>query len=238
MSAAEFTSILQTDSWFKMAPPALQQAIVDIGFPRSLRPGQTLFHRGEPAAGVFGVLEGRLAAFGVSEHGDEALQVHLDPVIWFGEMGLYDDLPRAHHVRAVSQSTVIFLPQEQLRCFLQKNPEYWFHFGILLTTKLRLSFFLHDGRKLESNDLRVARLLLVITQSFGPKSENTKPRLVIHQQEVAEMLGMSRQTVNQALQRLQAEGLLHIAYNKIEILDIAALQNKVHYENWLPVAPS
>lgn len=50
-------------------------------------------------------------------------------------------------------------------------------------------------------------------------------------------LGMSRQTVNQVLQRLKCAGLIKLAYNRVEILDLASLQAKVRFQDWLPVSP-
>ncbi|CAH0351138.1 Crp/Fnr family transcriptional regulator [Aquabacterium sp. CECT 9606] len=227
--------ILGKDPWFKEVPPLLQSALLQIGVVRRLRTGQRLFSRGDPTNGVYALLDGRLAALDVNEHGSEAIQLHLDPVSWFGEMGLYDRLPRVHHIRAERVSTVLWLNDQLLRAHLEQCPQHWHHFGLLLTQKLRLALFILDGRKLDSNDLVVARTLLMIAQSYVPGSGPVKSRVTIQQQEVADMLGMSRQTVSLALQRLKAEGILQIAYGKVEILDVPALQAKVHYENWLPV---
>lgn len=77
-----------------------------------------------------------------------------------------------------------------------------------MTQKLRLAPFILDGRKLDSNDLVVARTLLMIAQSYVPRGDGPVILSVtIQQQEVADMLGMSRQTVSQALQRLKAKGI-------------------------------
>ena len=228
----DVAGILATDTWYRDLPASLQQALVKIGVPRRLQAGQRLFSRGDA------VLEGRLAAIDVSEHGDESVQLHLEPVSWFGEMGLYDRLPRVHHIRAEQAATVLWLSDVLLREHLKREPEHWFHFGLLLTQKLRLALFVLEGRKVDSNDLRVARILLMLAQSALSAKGETKQRVSIQQQEVAEMLGMSRQTVNQALQRLKAEGLLQLAYNKVEITDLEALRAKVHFENWLPLMRS
>jgi CRP-like cAMP-binding protein len=234
----DIAGILATDTWYRDLPPSLQQALLRIGVPRRMQPGQRLFSRGDATNGLYTVLEGRLAAIDVSEHGDESVQLHLEPVSWFGEMGLYDRLPRVHHIRAEQPSTVLWLSDTLLREHLRQEPEHWFHFGLLLTQKLRLALFVLEGRKVDSNDLRVARILLMLAKSALSGTGQTKQRVSVQQQEVAEMLGMSRQTVNQALQRLKAEGLLQLAYGKVDILDLQALQAKVHFENWLPLMRS
>lgn len=234
-SIIDVAGILGKDPWFREAPELLQSTLLEIGVTRRLPQGQRLFSRGDATNGVYALLEGRLAALDVNEQGDEAIQLHLEPVSWFGEMGLYDRLPRVHHIRAEQASTVLWLNDPLLRAHLEQCPQHWHHFGLLLTQKLRLALFMLDGRKLDSNDLVVARTLLMIAQSYIPGVGPAKSRVTIQQQQVADMLGMSRQTVNQALQSLKAEGILQLAYGKVEIMDMAALQAKVRYENWLPV---
>lgn len=235
-STINVADILGKDAWFRDVPGLLQSALLQIGVTRRLRTGQRLFSRGDASNGMYALLEGRLAALDVNEQGDEAIQLHLDPVSWFGEFGLYDRLPRVHHIRAEQASTVLWLNDQLLWAHLEQCPQHWHHFGLLLTQKLRLALFMLNGRKLDSNDLVVARTLLLIAKSYVPGGDGpVKSRVTIQQQEVADMLGMSRQTVSQALQRLKTEGILQIAYGKVEILDVPALQAKVHYENWLPV---
>jgi len=220
VNTIDVAGILGRDPWFRDVPDLLQSTLLRIGVTRRLSQGQRLFSRGDATNGVYAVLEGRLAALDVNEQGDEAIQLHLDPVTWFGEMGLYDRLPRAHHVRAEQASTVLWLNDQLLRSHLEQSPQHWHHFGLLLTQKLRLALFMLDGRKLDSNDLLVARTVLMIAQSYQPGSGLAKSRVAIQQQQVADMLGMSRQTVSQALQRLKAEGILQLAYGKVEILDV------------------
>jgi CRP-like cAMP-binding protein len=237
MSRDNIRAILKQDSWYANLPEALQEQLLSIGVPRSLEEGRRLFSRGDATCGVYCVLEGRLAAFAVNEQGDEAIQIHLEPGQWFGEIGLFDKLPRMHTVRSAMDSSVLWLDDAKLRAMLMASPEHWPHFSLLLTKKLRLALFVLDGRMLSSNELRVARLILMIARQYEPGGTAATRRITVDQQEVAEMLGMSRQTVNQILQRLKLEGLIELAYNKVEIKDFEALQHKVQYENWLRITP-
>lgn len=228
-------SALIRDAWFGSLPTAMQQGVLDMSSTKTLNKGQRLFSRGDPTDGVYAVLQGRLAAVDVNEHGDEAVQIHLEPVFWFGEMGLFDGLPRAHHVVAEEPSALLWLDNQRLRNFLNTEPTFWAHFGKLVTHKLRLALFLLDGRKLASNELKVARLLLRYAKGLDLDGHAMKQRLTMHQQEVADMLGLSRQTANAALQKLKSAGLIALSYNKVEIVDHAALEEKVQFHNWLPM---
>lgn len=230
-------AIMKRDSWYANLPESLQEQLLSIGVPRSLEEGRRLFSRGDASCGVYCMLEGRLGAYAVSEHGDEAIQIHLEPGQWFGEIGLFDKLPRLHTVRSAMDSTVLWLDDTRLRALLASNPGHWLNFALLLTKKLRLALFVLDGRMLSSNELRVARLILMMARQYEPGGTAATRRITIDQQEVADMLGMSRQTVNQILQRMKMEGLIELAYNKVEIKSFEALQHKVQYENWLRVTP-
>lgn len=230
-----FEATLLKDAWFGSLPASMQQGLLNISSLKMLNKGQRLFSRGDPTDGVYVIVLGRLAAMDVNEHGDEAIQLHLDPVFWFGEMGLFDGLPRAHHVVAEEASTLLWLDNLRLRDFLNTDPTFWPHFGRLLTHKLRLALFILDGRKLASNELKVARLLLRYAKGLDLDSHAMKQRLTMHQQEVADMLGMSRQTANHALQKLKGAGMIALSYNKVEIVDHAALEEKVQFHNWLPM---
>lgn len=228
--------ILRKDAWFASLPSAMQAGMIGLSASRRLKKGQSLFFRGDATDGVYALLEGRLDALTASEHGDEAVQIQMHPVFWFGEMGLYDKLPRAHHVRAAEPSLLMWMDNQRLRHFLNTHPDFWFHFGLLLTQKLRLALFMLDGRMLVSNELRVARVLLLMSQHYAPGQGRSSKRLFIQQKELAEVLGMSRQTVNHVLHRLKASGLIELSYSQVDIVDLPALQEKVQYDNWLPTA--
>jgi len=227
---------LRKDAWFGGLPAAMQAGLIGLSGTRRMKKGQSLFFRGDPTDGVYALIEGRLDALTASEHGDEAVQIQMEPVFWFGEMGLYDKLPRAHHVRAVEPSLVMWMDNQRLRAFLNTQPEFWFHFGLLLTQKLRLALFMLDGRMLVSNELHVARVLLLMSQHYAPGQGKSRSRLLVQQKELAEVLGMSRQTVNNVLQRLKAAGLIELAYSQVDIIDLPALEEKVQFGNWLPTA--
>ncbi len=228
--------ILHADTWFASLPEAMQQGMLNIASTKRLKKGQRLFARGDATDGVYCLLEGRLSALDGNEHGDEAVQLHLCPVFWFGEMGLFDKLPRAHQIRAETPALLLWLDNQRMRDLLNEHPAFWYHFGLLVTQKLRLALFALDGRMLNSNELRVGRMLLMMAKLYTPDHQDIRLRLPVAQQEVAEMLGMSRQTVNVVLQRLKADGLVDVAYNRVEITHLAGLEEKVRFNDWLPVS--
>lgn len=145
ISREDIRGILKRDSWYAELPEALQAHLLDIGVPRQLENGERLFRRGDTTDGIYCVLDGRLTVSGRSECRDEAVQIHLEPGQWFGEIGLFDQLPQPHTVRSDLNSTVLWLNDIKLRVLLESMPEYWLHFGLLLTKQLRLTLAVLSG---------------------------------------------------------------------------------------------
>ena len=96
---------------------------------------------------------------------------------------------------------------------------------LLIQLNERLGQFIgmveHD--RLLGPDARLARCLAVDVQP-APVSRASRPTLPISQEEIGQLVGLSRQRVNQALQRLEQAGLLRIDYGGITVLDLAGLR--------------
>lgn len=64
----------------------------------------------------------------------------VEPPYWFGEISLFDGLPRTHDAFADSASTLLLLPQAGLLALLEREPQHWRDFALLMSHKLRLAF--------------------------------------------------------------------------------------------------
>jgi CRP-like cAMP-binding protein len=91
-----------------------------------------------------------------------------------------------------------------------------------MSQKLRLAFIALEQMSLLPAAPRLARRLLLIAENYG----EGEPRRVIHlaQEQLALMLAISRQTTNQILKELQAQGIVRLSYGEIEIVDFARLR--------------
>lgn len=105
----------------------------------------------------------------------------------------------------------------------QRTPELWRHLGVLVCGKLRLSFLVVEDLALPV-PTRVARRLVLFAERYGEWTDRTSRVVEVSQEQLATMLSVSRQTVNQALKELESRALLRVAYGKIEIVDHAALR--------------
>ena len=217
-----YLSQLSQGHWFAALPQALRQSLLDMAQVQRLDAGQRLFRRGDKPCGLYAVVEGAVRVGAVSENGKEALLTLVEPPYWFGEISLFDGLPRTHDAFADSASTLLLLPQHDLLALLEHEPQHWRDFALLMSHKLRLAFITLEDMSLLPAAPRLARRLLLIAENYG----ESEPRRVLHlaQEQLALMLSLSRQTTNQILKELEAQGIVRLTYGEIEILDLQRLR--------------
>ncbi len=214
--------LLRQGHWFAGLPEPLSLALVEMAQVQRLEAGQRLFRRGDKPSGLYAVIEGAVRVGAVSESGKEALLTLVEPPYWFGEISLFDGLPRTHDAFAESASILLLLPQAELLALLERQPQHWRDFALLMSHKLRLAFLALEDMSLLPAAPRLAHRLLLIAENYG----EGEPRQVLHlaQEQLALMLSLSRQTTNQILKDLEAQGIVRLTYGEIEILDRARLR--------------
>ncbi|WER48283.1 Crp/Fnr family transcriptional regulator [Cupriavidus sp. WKF15] len=224
---------LRASAWFCQLPQALQQALLEDGAWRQLAAGEALFARGDAFDGLYCVAGGTMQVDAAGESGKAALLGLLEAGAWFGEICLFDGLPRTHDARAVHAALLWHIPRASLERRLAQHPSWWREFGLLLAAKTRMVFDFVEEMQLLPPAARIARRLAAIARGYGnpPSTEGetpAHPRAVqtvrIPQEQLAQMLGLSRQTVNQALRELESRGLLRLRYGSVDLLDLVALE--------------
>lgn len=226
------TAQLERSAWFAGAPAALRAGLRAAGRVRTLRAGERLFLRGDPADGIYCVLEGAMRVGAASAAGREALLAVVGPAQWFGEIALFDAGVRTHDAYAERDSTLFHVPRAALVALLDATPAWWRAFGLLLAQKLRLAFDAIEETALLPAAPRVARRLLLLATGYGETGRAAgaphEARVVhVPQEDLALMLALSRQTVNQILRQFERDGLVALRYGEIEIVDAARLEQHV-----------
>jgi CRP/FNR family transcriptional regulator, cyclic AMP receptor protein len=220
---APYRSRLDASPWFVELPDALREHLLALAVPRSLDAGQTLFRRGDPPCGLYAVLTGGLTIGAVDAGGKEALLTIAEPITWFGEISLFDGLPRTHDAIAAEPTLLLHLPQAALRDLLDREPHYWRHFALLMAQKLRLSFITVEAMSLMPAARRLATRLLLIAEGYGGISVG-HTHIALSQERLASLLSLTRQTTNQLLKDLAARRVVRLHVGAIEILDVDALR--------------
>ncbi len=217
-----YLPLLRTGHWFSNLSPALQDELLSSAQVRRLQAGERLFHRGDQPCGLYAVVEGAIRVGAVSVTGKEALLTLVEPPYWFGEISLFDGQPRTHDAFAEGPTVLLHVAQNALSALLHRQPGYWRDFALLMSQKLRLAFIALEQISLLPAAPRLAQRLLMIADNYGEGD----PRRVIHlaQEQLALMLAISRQTTNQILKDLQAQGIVRLTYGEIEIVDFQRLR--------------
>lgn len=221
--AHAYRSLLLSGHWFSHLPAELQDALLAAADVRRLEPGQRLFSRGDKPCGLYAVVAGSMRIGASSAEGKEALLMLIEPPYWFGEISLFDGQPRTHDAYADGACTLLNVPQAALLSLLDRQPQHWRDFALLLSQKLRLAFIALEEMSLLPAAPRLARRLVMIAEGYGEVSGERRT-LHLAQEQLALMLAISRQTTNQILKDLEAQGILRLTYGEIEILDLARLR--------------
>lgn len=224
-----YLPVLQTGRWFAHLPPDFAQPLIAMAQLRHLPTGEVLFRRGDAPCGLYAVVRGAVSISGTGGRADEAraaLLIRLEPPHWFGEISVFDNSARTHDAQATEPTTLLHIPHERLQAWLREHPEHWHALALLLTDKLRTAFVAMEELALLPAPLRLARRLVVMAEGYGQWTAEGRSRRVLSlsQEQLSQMLAISRQTTNQILKDLEARGLVRVNRGEVEILDLESLR--------------
>ncbi|MEN8347474.1 Crp/Fnr family transcriptional regulator [Acinetobacter nosocomialis] len=214
---------LKENTWFSLLPEAFQNFILEHGKQKTFEKNNYVFRAQDVFDGIYTVLEGSISLGYVDVNGNEALSAIAEPIMWFGEISLIDHEPRSHDAIALKKSTVLHIPAKPLNDLLKDNPYYWYYFARLTSQKLRYVFLEQIAIQTRSLSQRLAQRLLFILEGYGNHLIVQERQIHISQDQLANMLTVSRQTINHELNLLEKQNIIKISFRKIEILDIEKL---------------
>lgn len=166
--------------------------------------------QGERSNSLYVVLEGRLKVYATDEEGRQTLLAFLNQGDFFGELSLLDGQPRSASVMTVAKSRLLCLTQDAFQRFINDHPGQML--AMLRVLALRLRALDSTIQSLSTLDVygRVARVLL------GEAEQGQETPRLTHQ-EIAEMVGSSREMVSRILGDLRKGGYISIDNKRITI---------------------
>ena len=187
-------------------------------------PGELICRRGRTATYWFGVVDGLLKMSTETADGHTITYSGLTAGGWFGEGTVMKREPYRYNVQALRKSLVAGLPVDTFHWLLDHS--IGFNRFVMNQLNERLAQFIGtiEADRTPSPEQRVARNLAALVNPvlFPGVGEVLR----ITQQELAYLVGLSRQRVNEALKVLAAEGALAIEYGGLRILDLPALRTR------------
>ena len=196
------------------------QAAVVVG---DAYPGDYVCRTGRPVTYWFGIIDGLLKMTIDNVQGDAVTITGLPPGGWFGEGTVLKREPYRYNVQALRKSLVAGLPIDGFHWLLDHS--IGFNRFIMDQLNERVGQFIaaREIDRLHDPDARVALSLAAL---FNPVLyPGVRQVLRITQQELAYLVGLSRQRVNEALARLQERGAIRVEYGGLRVLDVQALRS-------------
>jgi CRP-like cAMP-binding protein len=189
-----FRDILAQTDFFADASAATLDAVAAAGQQRQLIRGDVLFQEGDPPDSLYLVLRGRIAiAIANPIDRRESVVALMEPGDLFGELGMLDDGPRSAMARALETSTVLAVPYAPVLDMFEHEPRLLWNVTRLLAQRLRvMDEALADSVFLDVTGRTAKRLLELADGS----DQFTLP---VTQEELAGMVGASRERVNKAI---------------------------------------
>ena len=167
--------------------------VVGAGRDLELRRGDVLFREGDDPDELFVVMSGRIAIANRSIDGRESMVALMEEGDLFGEMGLFDGRGRSAEARALESSVVTAVPYGPVRSLYEDDPALLWRVVAMLAGRLRtMDAALADSVFLDVTGRTAKRLL----DLAGEEDEFSLP---ITQEELAGMVGASRERVNKAI---------------------------------------
>ena len=212
-------SLLKNVPLFAGLSDELLESVAIHGVVRNVPRNNILLQEGEQSDALYVVVTGKMKIFVGDEEGKELVLSILGPGDFFGEMAIIDGAPRSATVMSVGESTVVIIGKQDFTTCLREMPDL--AFNLLRSLARRVRNVNEHVRDLALLDVygRVARTLLRLAKPKGDILVTD----AITQQEIANMVGASREMVSRVLTNLKNDGFISVAGKQITICDPPAL---------------
>jgi CRP-like cAMP-binding protein len=218
--AAWVLRLLREGAWFKALPSALQEEVVRRSVVRTYRRGQTVTRAGTRLDGLHGLLEGRLWVIRpVGQEAEDLIHV-AEAGFWIGEYSLFTGDVAMVSTVAKTAARVLMLPRREFESMVDAEPRWFRPFAMLALQ--RQGFLLRqlsDTRSLAPDDRLRTRLADLVELRLAERFKVGPVVLRLSQEELARIVGVSRQTVNVLLADLRERGVIEVGFRSLRIPD-------------------
>ncbi|MGH3452808.1 MAG: Crp/Fnr family transcriptional regulator [Nocardioidaceae bacterium] len=189
--------------------------------------GDVLFHEGDSGDRLYVVTDGKIKLGRTSADGRENLLAILGPGQMFGELSLFDPGPRSATATAVTPCTLMSLGHDELLRWLEDQPSVARALLHQLAARLRKTSDVVADLVFSDVPGRVAKALLDLSRRFGRTADDG---IHVHhdltQEELAQLVGASRETVNKALADFAMRGWLRLEPRSVVLIEVERLRKR------------
>ena len=205
--------------WFSQLSPVLRNDILARSIIRRYPDGVQIGTRGAPAVDWVGVASGAVRVSSVSFSGKQITLTYVEPGTWFGDISLFDGLPHTHDATTHGPTTLLIVRKHDFNDLLSRHSELYEALLRLNCRRLRLMFAHFEDLNTKPLAARLAKQVLILARSYGvTNGEEIRIGLQLAQEDLAQLVGASRQRVNQELKGFEREGALRIEPTRLVVL--------------------
>lgn len=193
------------------------------------RRGEVLFHQGDPSGRLYVVASGWVKLTRQSDLGEELLIDVFGPGSIFGEVSIFTNEPRTGTVTAIEAVAASALSRDSFYTLVQSQPRIALGCLEILAARLRASDELVQDMSFLDVPARLAKRLLELSEQRG--SDTPEGRLIdlrITQEELATMVGTTRESINKTLALFRRQGVLSKQGNRLVIKDRERLAKRIY----------
>ncbi len=191
---------------------------------RKFPKGSSIYLPTDRSDSAFLLAEGRVRMCSTTPEGKQSILAFVEPGELFGELAIVDNSEREERAEAVQNSTVVLLPGNHLRQLMEDAPGL--AMGVTKLIGLRRKRVERRLRSLlfRSNRERLTQLLVDLAEQYGTATtDGIELAIKLSHQDLASIIGATRETVTTVLGELQSEGLVRIQRQKLTLLDLRRL---------------
>jgi CRP/FNR family transcriptional regulator, cyclic AMP receptor protein len=226
---------INTGRWFSTLSPSLKHDILRCAYVKRYKDGDLITARGEPPEEWIACAKGAVRVSSTSISGKQITLTYVEPGIWFGDVAIFDGDRRTHDAYAHGDSTILCVAKADFKKILAQHVELYEALLRLHSRRIRQLYGLVEDLNTLPLRARLAKQLLHLVRSYGVPSlsdgSETRIGLQLAQEELAQLLGASRQRVNQELKSMEREEAIRIEPGGLVIRDRAALMRIIESDD-------
>lgn len=221
--------------WFSSLSPSLRHDILRCAYVKRYADGDLVVARGDAPTEWTAVAKGAVRVSSTSLSGKQITLTYVEPGVWFGDVAMFDGDQRTHDVYAHGATTLLCVSRSDFQKILHQHVELYEALMRLQARRIRTLFGLVEDLNTLPLRARLAKQLLHLARSYGmpclANGNEMRIGLQLAQEELAQLLGASRQRVNQELKTMERENAIRIEPGGLVIRDRKLLLQIIESEH-------
>jgi CRP-like cAMP-binding protein len=226
---------INSGRWFATLSPSLRHDILRCAYVKRFKDGELITARGEQPQEWIACARGAIRVSSTSISGKQITLTYVEPGIWFGDVAIFDGDRRTHDAYAHGESTILCVAKADFKKILALHAELYEALLRLHARRIRQLYGLVEDLNTLPLRARLAKQLLHLVRSYGVPSlsdgREMRIGLQLAQEELAQLLGASRQRVNQELKSMERDEVIRIEPGGLVIRNRDALMRIIEADH-------